>query len=457
MPLFMTDAERKRERKRMRRRAVREIENAVDAARAKCEEIRRRRNEQWAAAKGALRAGNGDAARGFLATFSADGSALSMLEARLAGFEEIERKMNLADADAAFSEASALFARFMKEPVPDARPDDIAPEPVDELFDRLRAETDKESEEAAGRDRPGRAPAPAALKVEDEPDHAAMWTATKPDAASLDDVIGLDDAKAVVADALINPVKHPDIYKTLRLAPGTGLLLYGPPGTGKTLFAKAIANELDLPFMEIRCDNLKGKYVGETEKNVAGMFRAARSLGKCVLFLDECNAILARRGDQKIRMVEQFLVELDGFAATDAQIFVLMATNLPWTLDPAITRSGRLSKAVYVGLPDETARRRLIELALRDAPLAEDVDVAALAAETEGFSGADIAANGGFCHEAKTLAARRWIGRRESGADAEGPEKITLADLKAAIAATVPVSKSAADIIRRNMEFSLSK
>jgi SpoVK/Ycf46/Vps4 family AAA+-type ATPase len=462
MALFMSEAERRRDARRRRRRILREVQNAVDAARAKRNEILKRRADEWAAARVSLSKGDEADARRRLESVRTDDAALRRLDVRLSRFEALEREMECADADAAFDEASASLARFIKEPE-DNKAVEMAPPPtVDELLAALAKEplVDQDGS-ASGRPKPP--PMSPPLREDGESESSAKWIATKPDSVHLDDVIGLEDAKAVVMDALVNPVNHPDIYKTLKVAPGTGLLLYGPPGTGKTLFAKAVANEMDMPFMDVRCDKLKSKYVGETEKNVAEMFRAARALKRCVLFLDECNAILARRGDQKVCMVEQFLVELDGFAASDAQLFVLMATNLPWTLDSAITRSGRLSESVYVGLPDEAARRKLIGLAFKDVPLAADVDLGRLAPLTEGFSGADLAAKGGLCHKAKTYAVRRWVARRSASGEAkDGPEwnavePVSWADVEKALSEIVPVAKSAADIVARNRNFSLKK
>jgi len=465
MALFMSEAERKRDNRRRRRRAVREVENAVDAARLKADTMRQKRESEWVAARDALDKGDEAEARRRLKTVAMTDAARQRLDQRLQRFEELAARMAMADADAAFDETAAALARLTgekgeapQEPLRATQDGDgeVAAVSVDDLLARLREEVSLAGETRGGG--PKTPPAAAALKVDAEASAQTKWTTSRPDHVRLADVVGLEEAKALVTDALINPVKHPDIYETLRVKPGTGLLLYGPPGTGKTLFAKALANELDLPFMEVRCDKLKSKYVGETEKNVAEMFAAARALGRCVLFLDECNAILSRRGDQKVCMVEQFLVELDGFAASASQLFVLMATNLPWTLDSAVTRSGRLSEAVYVGLPDLAARRKLLELALRDTPLAGDVDLDALAAKTEGYSGADLAAKGGVCHRAKTLAVRRWVARRDasqgSGAPADDtPERVTAADFEAAIAAVTSVSRSAADLVKRNQEW----
>lgn len=462
MPLFMSESERRRDARRRRRRALREVRNAVDAARLKRDEMLKRRADDWTAARAALAAGDEAGARRRLESVRSCDAALARLDARLARFEAMEREMECADADATFDESSAAFSRFVKEPESGQTAEPVKLPSIDEMMEKLAGEPLVET--VGGKNRPKQPPvAPPVSADGDAEASSAKWVATKPDNVRLDDVIGLDEAKAIVRDALVNPENHPDVYKTLKVAPGTGLLLYGPPGTGKTLFAKAVANEMDMPFMEVRCDRLKSKYVGDTEKNVAEMFRAARALKKCVLFLDECNAILSRRGDQKVCMVEQFLVELDGFAASDAQLFVLMATNLPWTLDGAITRSGRLSEAVYVGLPGEAARRKLLDIAFKDVPLASDVDLDALAAATEGYSGADIAAKGGLCHKAKTYAARRWIARREAGNAADGDssggaaECVTREDVEKSLAEVVPISKSAPDVVERNRNYSMKK
>jgi SpoVK/Ycf46/Vps4 family AAA+-type ATPase len=108
------------------------------------------------------------------------------------------------------------------------------------------------------------------------------------------DVIGLDDAKQVVSDALINPIRHPDIYKILKVKPGTGLLLYGPPRTGKTMFARAVASEMDCAFIHVKSSALKSKYVGETEKNLEKCFREAAASGALLLF-DEADSIFSKR------------------------------------------------------------------------------------------------------------------------------------------------------------------
>ena len=331
-------------------------------------------------------------------------------------------------------------------------------EDANELVDiaaalKEKAATAEKTRTNVSKEESGSADAPASEK--------GKWTVSSAGDILLDDVKGLAEAKAVVMDALINPVNHPDIYKTLKVKPGTGLLLYGPPGTGKTMFAKAIANEMKTTFMHVKLNELKSKYVGETEQNIAEMFREARSYPKCVLFLDECESMLRKRGNQKVCMVEQFLVELDGFKKGDGnQLFVLLATNRPWMLDSAITRSGRVSTAVYVGLPEKDTRRLIIDAALRDVPLAPDVDLDKLADATDGFSGAEISHRengGGVCDDARKFAARRWIERRKS--QTEGSEEwakvepVTWADFERALKTVVPTSRRDADIVRKNLAF----
>lgn len=313
-------------------------------------------------------------------------------------------------------------------------------------------------------------PAPAAAgKSANVPSAPAPSAAAKkeigknPTGITLADVKGLEGAKQAVMDALVNPVRHPDIYRTLKIKNGKGLLLYGPPGTGKTMFARAVAGELGLPFLYRKMSEMKDKYVGESEKNVSRLFEEAYSHKKCVVFLDECESILRKRGNQKVCIVEQFLAELDGFATKrDSQIFVILATNRPWMIDSAVVRSGRIGLAVHVGLPDAETRRAIVEAALKDVPLAPEVSIDDIVERTEGYSGAELhhGDGGGVCDEAAMLAGRRWVKRRE-GLNPGDPEwsrvePVTKADFDAAIKALVPVSSKDPDIVRRNRAFSLA-
>ena len=279
----------------------------------------------------------------------------------------------------------------------------------------------------------------------------------------LRDVIGLAEAKEIVRDALINPLRHPDIFRTLAVAPGAGLLLYGLPGTGKTMFAKAVANELEIPFLHCKMSELRGVSGNATEANVSRVFAQARDAGQCVLFLDECDAMLYRRGNQRSTLVEQFLVELDGFkdnASPASQVFVMLATNRPWLLDPAILRSGRISTMVHIDLPNAEARREIIRGALQQIPLSSDVDLEKLVTLTDGYSSAELfhrEHGGGVCDEAKRLAVRRWIERRDgSPQDSEvwsQPEAVRWEDFQIALKKVVPIRLAEPELVRQLEEF----
>lgn len=227
----------------------------------------------------------------------------------------------------------------------------------------------------------------------------------------LDDVAGLEEIKALVREDVIMPFQHPELPDRFGLRRGAGVLLYGPPGNGKTFVAKAIAGEVDAPFFNVRGSELKSKYVGDTEKNISELFAQVRSHERCVLFLDECESILRDRGRQKIASVEQFLAETDGVQQSNTCLLLLLATNRPWMIDSAVMRANRIGIKIHVGLPDQKAREEIIRLAMKKAPMAEDVDIEAIAQAAEGYSGADLGAEGrgSVCTEAKHLAYRRQL------------------------------------------------
>ena len=171
----------------------------------------------------------------------------------------------------------------------------------------------------------------------------------------------------------------------------SGTALYGPPGCGKTLVAKAMANEAGFNFISIRASELVNKYLGETEKNIRQVFAEAREYEPCIIYFDEFDGLFQRR-DQKEQMtnaVQTLLSEMDGF--TDrGQSIVVISTNCPDDIDKAIMRPGRISRHIYVGPPDEKARRNILDLVLRGISLAGDVDLDDLARRTDNFTGADL-------------------------------------------------------------------
>jgi transitional endoplasmic reticulum ATPase len=232
---------------------------------------------------------------------------------------------------------------------------------------------------------------------DEKPDVPKDWTLAEKPKLRFDDIAGLDDVKEQIRIKMILPFSHPEKAKRYRVKTGGGILLYGPPGTGKTMIAKAVAGELDATFFAIAPAEILNKWVGESEKNIRKLFESARACPKAVIFIDEVESLIPKRRDAEAggvmaRVVPQILAELDGFEAREGQNVMFMgATNEPWSIDYAMLRPGRLDEKVYVGLPDSAARKRIVELNLKDIPLCEDVDPAALAERLDGYSGADIA------------------------------------------------------------------
>lgn len=256
-----------------------------------------------------------------------------------------------------------------------------------------------------------------------EGEDASPWLLQKRPGVRLSDVAGLDEVKAVLREKVLDPFLRPEVYRRYRADHGAGVLLYGPPGNGKTFIAKAIAGELDVPFFSADPSQIKDKYVGETAKNLRRLFEEAMSHERSVLFLDEVEALLGRRGNRKVDSVTQFLSLTDGLGTNDSCLLLLCATNKPWALDEAVIRRGRVGTHVYVGLPDAAARSAILRIQLEGVPVDGAVNLDQIGASTSGYSGADMT---GICEVAKQRAVNREI--------ASGQEDcITLADLEAAL------------------------
>jgi len=204
----------------------------------------------------------------------------------------------------------------------------------------------------------------------DEDVSQSQWELKDRPREKLADVAGLEDVKTELREKVIEPFLHPEVHERFKLRRGGGILMYGPPGNGKTYIAKAIAGELDAAFFNVNASQIKDKYVGETEKNMQHLFDEARKHDRSVIFLDEVDAILARRGNRKIGMVTQFLTLTDGLVESKNCMLVLGATNKPWLLDPAVLRPGRLGDHIYVGPPDAPAREAIVRLSMEGVPVA---------------------------------------------------------------------------------------
>ncbi len=229
---------------------------------------------------------------------------------------------------------------------------------------------------------------------------------------TFDDVAGLERVKEALRLRLIYPLRHPEKMAQYGLRAGGGLLLYGPPGTGKTMIAKALAGELDLPFMAIKPSEILSKWFGESAQKLATLFEEARQYESgAIIFIDEIDSIGASRNQANSsegsrRLLTQLLQELDGVKGRDSGLLFLAATNEPWLLDTALLRPGRFDERCLVPLPDLPAREVLLQLQLRDCWLAEDVDFASLARQTERFSGADLMC---LCERAKQIPFREAV------------------------------------------------
>ena len=226
-----------------------------------------------------------------------------------------------------------------------------------------------------------------------DPSAMREYVAETPD-VSFEDVGGLHDAKQALRQAVEWPLSYGPLFEAANTEPPSGLLLYGPPGTGKTLLARAIAAESEVNFVHVAGPEVMDRYVGESEKAVREVFERARQAAPSIVFFDEIDAIASQRGEQHEvteRVVSQLLTELDGLA-DNPNLVVLAATNRREVIDPALLRPGRLEEHILVPEPDEEARLEILKVHTHGKPLAEDVDLDDLAADLEGYTGADLEA-----------------------------------------------------------------
>jgi len=224
---------------------------------------------------------------------------------------------------------------------------------------------------------------------------------------SWDDIGGLEDIKQALKEAIEWPLMHPKLFKKAGIRPIGGVLLFGPPGCGKTLLAEAVASETQSNFITIKGPELMSKWVGESEKNIRGIFAKARELAPSIIYFDEIEALTANRGGWKgsavyDTVITQLLTEMDGIESNSG-IVIVASTNRPDMVDPALLRPGRIDKILYVIAPDYEGRIKILEVHTKKMPLKEGISMKNIALMTEGYSGADLE---NLCREAGMQAIR---------------------------------------------------
>ena len=230
------------------------------------------------------------------------------------------------------------------------------------------------------------------------------------------DVGGLENIKQELKEAIEWPLKYPDVFKKAGTNPPKGIMLYGKPGTGKTLLAKAVANESGVNFISIKGPQLISRYVGESERGVRETFRMAKHAAPTILFLDEIDSLVPRRGSSSTdahvteRVISQFLSEMDGIEELKG-VVVLAATNRLDLVDPAILRSGRFDLLFELPVPDEKTREEIFKIHTKNKPLEKDVDLKKLANQMEGRTGSDIEF---VCRKASMFAVREYVDRNSA-------------------------------------------
>ncbi|AEO66567.1 uncharacterized protein THITE_32934 [Thermothielavioides terrestris NRRL 8126] len=211
-----------------------------------------------------------------------------------------------------------------------------------------------------------------------------------------EDVAGLESAKEELQQAIIFPLRFPQLFQGSRRA-RRAILLYGPPGTGKSYLAKAVATEVEHTLFSISSSDLMSKWSGDSEALVRQLFELAREKKPAIIFIDEIDALCSNRdggpgggNEDTARMKTEFLVQMDGVGKDNAGVLVLAATNLPWSLDPAVRR--RFQRRIHIPLPDLAARKQLFQIHLGDlGRQCSERDLEELARRSEGFSGSDVA------------------------------------------------------------------
>ena len=254
-----------------------------------------------------------------------------------------------------------------------------------------------------------------------------------------DDVGGLDSLKEELKEAVEWPLKHREAFEYVDVATPKGILLHGPPGTGKTLIAKALAKMTESNFISVKGPELLSKWVGESEKGVREIFRKARQAAPCIIFFDEIDSLVPRRGSGDSthvseNVVSQILTEIDGLEELN-DVLIIGATNRLDIVDEALLRPGRFDRIIEVPKPDSKGRLHILEIHTKKKPLDKDVDLAKIVELTDGFSGAELDA---ICNRAAVAALRRHLSGKTSSLK---EIKITQQDLVEASSKVKPKQK----------------
>jgi transitional endoplasmic reticulum ATPase len=275
----------------------------------------------------------------------------------------------------------------------------------------------------------GGAPSPAARESED--------------IVTYDDLGGMEREVAKIREMIELPLSHPEVFERLGMAPPKGVLLHGLPGCGKTLLARAVAHESDAAFIYVSGPEIIQKFYGESEAQLRRIFEDARRRAPCIIFFDEIDALAPKRerveGEVEKRVVAQLLALMDGLKSR-GDVIVMAASNRPNAIDPALRRPGRFDREIAIGIPNEGARREILEIYARGMPLGEGVDLADLARTTHGFTGADLNA---LCREAAMAALRRQLPRLTLGSGPIAYEalmamKVEMTDFRDALSEVAP-------------------
>lgn len=229
--------------------------------------------------------------------------------------------------------------------------------------------------------------------VEEDGDRKKEEAPPRRPSISFQDVVGMSEVKEELRLKIIHPFKNPEIFAKYKKVAGGGIILFGPPGCGKTLLARAIATECQAEFIDVRISDILSRWLGESEANLASFFKKARARRPSVLFFDELDAIAISRSrteSSNIRtLIDEFLTQLDGFSADNENILLLGATNMPWDIDPAMKRSGRFSRQIFLPPPDAESRAEMLRIKLDGIPC-DKINFKKLADVAEHYSGADI-------------------------------------------------------------------